>query len=40
MLYTVIDSNIDQDEGGVEKPTATEDNNKLVTQELQNSIVI
>ena len=40
MLYAVNDDNTDQDLGGVETPTATEDNDKLVTQELQNSIII
>ena len=39
ILYAVIDENTDQDAGGVETPTAMEDD-KLVTQELQNSIVI
>ena len=37
MLYTVNDDNTDKDAGGVETPMATEDNNKLVTQELQNT---
>ena len=36
----LIDDNTDQDASGVETPTATEDNDKLVTQELHNSIVI
>ena len=40
MLYTVNDDNTDQNAGGVETPTATEDNDKLVTQELQNNIII
>ena len=31
MLYVVNDDNIDQDTGGVETQTATEDNDKLVT---------
>ena len=35
MLYASNDDNTDQDAGGVE--TATEDDNKLVTQELQNT---
>ena len=34
MLYTGYDDNTDQDVCGVE--TATEDGDKLVTQELQN----
>ena len=40
MLYAVNDGNTDQDAGEVETPTAMEDNNKLVTQELWNSIII
>ena len=47
MLYAVNDDNTDQDAGGVETteipletPMATEDNDKLVTQELQSSIII
>ena len=40
MLYTVNDDNTDQDVGGVETPTAMEDNDKLVTQELQNTMII
>ena len=40
MLNTVNDDNTDQDTGGVETPTAKEDNSKPVMQELQNSIVM
>lgn len=40
MLYTVNDDDTDQDAGGVERPTAAEDNDKLVTKELLISIVI
>ena len=40
MLYAVNDDNTDQDAGGVETPVATEENDKPVTQELQNSIII
>ena len=37
MLYAVNDDNTDQDAGRVETPTTTEDNDKLVPQELQNN---
>ena len=37
MLYTGNDDNTDQEAGGVETPTAMEDNDKLVTQELRNT---
>ena len=35
MLYAINDDNTDQYAGRVETPTAMEDNDKLVTQELQ-----
>ena len=37
MVYVGNDDNTDHDVGGVETPTVTEDNNKLFTQELQNT---
>ena len=40
MLNSINDNNADQDVDGVETPIAMEDNDKLVAQELQNSIVI
>ena len=40
MLYAINDNITDQDAGGVETSTVMEDNDKLVTQELQNSINI
>ena len=40
MLQAVNDDNTDQDAGGVETSTETEENDKLVTQELQNTIII